>query len=115
MAGSHPAFRKSMSATGPEYAHSKGRRAHRIALLIVATVLVGIVIYLSGVGQGIRYAATLLFPAAGIWFADEVAEQVSTTSSGWFDARSAPLVLRIACWLCLAAFAFLLFMQIRNR
>jgi hypothetical protein len=104
-----------VSTTGPEYAYSKGRRAHRIAVLIVTAALVGIVIHQAGVGSGIRYAATLLFPGVGIWFADELAEHASTTSSGWFDARNAPLVLRIACWFCLAGFAFLLFMQLRNR
>ena len=105
-----------MSAEGPEYAYSKGRRAHRIALLIVAAILIGIVSHYAGVGRGIRYAGTLLFPGAGIWFADELAEHVTTTSSGgWFDARSAPLVLRIAGWFCLACFAFLLFLQLRSR
>ena len=104
-----------MSTEGPEYAYSKGRRAHRIALLIVAAVLVGIVSYYSSIGQGIRYVASLLLPGVGIWFADELAEHVTTTSSGgWFDARKAPLVLRIACWFCLVCFAFVLFLQIRR-
>lgn len=97
-----------MNPNGPEYAYTKGRRAHRSAVLIVAAMLVAIVIHDAGVGFGIRYAARLLFPGAGIWFADELAEHVSASSSGWFDARNAPRVIRTVCWFCFAMSAILL-------
>lgn len=103
-----------MSPDEPEYAYSKGRRAHRIVALFAAAVLIGIVTHYAGVGRGIRYAGSLVFPIAGIWFADELAEHVSNTSSGWINASNAPLVLRVACWFCLACFAFVLFLGIWN-
>ncbi len=96
-----------MNDPEPPYAYSKGRRAHRTAAVVMVAVLTALFMATSGIGSGIRASAYLVFPLAGIWFADELAEYVSEGSGGWLTPVSAPVALRIACWFGFAVFAWM--------
>jgi hypothetical protein len=88
-----------------DYFVLKNRRIHRIASLVFALLIAAAFLACPN-GAAPKSAATLVFPLAGIWFGDELADHVEGTG-GWLSSRQTALVFRWAGWFALGAFAFL--------
>jgi hypothetical protein len=88
-----------------DYFVLKNRRIHRIASLVFA-LLIAAAFLACPDARGPKSAATLIFPLAGIWFGDELADHVEGFG-GWLGSRQTALVFRWAGWFTLGAFAFL--------
>jgi hypothetical protein len=88
-----------------DYFVLKHRRVHRIASLVFA-LLIGAAFLTCPGGSAPKSAATLVFPLAAIWFADELSDD-DGGSGGWLNGRQRALAFRWVGWFGLGAFAFL--------
>ncbi|MEK7953838.1 hypothetical protein [Luteolibacter soli] len=87
-----------------DYFVLKNRRGHRTVSVVV--VLLIAFVEFAGPGQSNpEGAATLIYPLAAIWFADELADRSSVVE--WFRSRTKALIFRWAGWFGLGYFAFL--------